>query len=331
MTTHAPNHNPKTSPDTFWVGIDVSKTELQLHSQAPSISLPAKLANDSAGLKSLLKHLAPHRQVHIVFEATGGYDKPLLDALQAHGIACSRLNPRQVRNFARAKGLLAKTDAIDASILADFGATFRPEVTPPVDPQLEEIIALVNYRRHLLDDLGREEMQNEHPKPKAVTALIKSRIKSLKAQIQRVEKLMAAAIKTNPLLKQAVAALIEVKGVGELTAISLLASMPELGTLNRNQVAALAGLAPFNCDSGTLRGKRAIYGGRHAVRQALYMSALVAAKHNEILSAAYREMVARGKAKKVALVAIMRRLLIHLNSIMSRVLREYNSPQSLTD
>lgn len=150
MTTHAPNHNPKASSDTLWVGIDVSKTELQLHSQSPSISLPAKLANDSAGLKSLLKHLAPHRQVHIVFEATGGYDKPLLDALQAHGIACSRLNPRQVRNFARAKGLLAKTDAIDASILADFGATFRPEVTPPVDAQLEEIIALVNYRRHLL-------------------------------------------------------------------------------------------------------------------------------------------------------------------------------------
>lgn len=330
MTTHAQQHNPKTTPDTFWVGIDVSKTELQLHSPSPSISLPAKLANDSAGLKSLVKHLAPHGQVHIVFEATGGYDKPLLDALQANCITCSRLNPRQVRNFARAKGLLAKTDAIDASILADFGATFRPQATPPVNSQLEEITALVNYRRHLLDELEREEMQNEHAKPKAVTALIKSRIRSLKAQIEKMEKLMAAAIKASPLLARAVAALVEVKGVGQLTAVSLLASMPELGTLNRHQVAALAGLAPFNRDSGTLRGKRAIYGGRHAARQALYMSALVAAKHNEILSEAYRGMIARGKAKKVALVAIMRRLLIHLNSIMSKVLHQEIPHESLT-
>lgn len=330
MTSHAPNHNPKTTQDTLWVGIDVSKTELQLHSPDPSISLPAKLPNDSAGLKSLLKHLAPHRQLHVVFEATGGYDKPLLDTLQAHGIACSRLNPRQVRNFARAKGLLAKTDAIDASILADFGATFRPPATAPVDPRLEEITALVNYRRHLLDDLGREEMQNEHPKPKAITALIKSRIRSLKAQIGKIEKLIAAVIKASPFLKRAVAALVEVKGVGQLTAVSLLASMPELGTLNRHQVAALAGLAPFNRDSGNLRGKRAIYGGRHAARQALYMSALTAAKHNEILSEAYRKMVERGKAKKVALVAIMRRLLIHLNSVMSKVLREETAPETLT-
>ena len=330
MTTHAPNHNSKTNPNTLWVGIDVSKSEFQLHSPDPSVSLPAKLANDSAGLKSLLKHLTPHRQVHVVFEATGGYDKALLESLQSHHIRCSRLNPRQVRNFARAKGLLAKTDAIDASILADFGATFSPAATPPVDPKLEEIIALVNYRRHLLDDLGREEMQNEHAKPIAITSLIKSRIRSLKAQIGKTEKLIAATIKASPLLKRAVAALVEVKGVGQLTAISLLASMPELGTLNRHQAAALAGLAPFNRDSGTLRGKRAIYGGRHAARQALYMSALTAAKHNEILSEAYRKMVERGKAKKVALVAIMRRLLILLNSIMTKVLREWNQTDALT-
>ena len=322
MTTHVQNNNLKTIPDTLWVGIDVSKTELQLASSGKSLRLPARLANDRVGLKNLVKHLAPHDHVHVVFEATGGYDKLLLDALQANGITCSRLNPRQVRNFARAKGLLAKTDAIDAAILADFGATFRPEATPRVDPKLEEITALVNYRRHLLDELGREEMQNEHAKPKAVMALIKSRIRSLKAQIQKVEKLISTAIQASPLLKRAVAALVEVKGVGQLTAISLLASMPELGTLNRNQVAALAGLAPFNCDSGTLRGKRAIYGGRHAARQALYMSALTAAKYNEILSESYRGMIGRGKAKKVALVAIMRKLLIHLNSIMSKVLQE---------
>ena len=173
-------------------------------------------------------------------------------------------------------------------------------------------------------------MQNEHSKPKAITALIKSRIRSLKAQIEKMEKLIAAAIKASPFLKRAVAALTGVKGVGQLTAASLLAAMPELGTLNRRQAAALAGLAPFNRDSGNLRGKRSIYGGRHAARKALYMSALVAAKHNEILSEVYRKMVERGKTKKVALVAIMRRLLIHLNSIMSKVLRQEKPHEILT-
>ena len=322
MTTHAPDHNPKTM---IWIGIDVSKTELQLHSSEPSLSLPAKLPNTPAGFKILLKHLASHDAVHVVFEATGGYDKPLLEWLHVHGIACSRLNPRQVRNFARAKGLLAKTDAIDAAILADYGATFGPGVTPRQDPRLEELTALVNYRGHLIDELGREEMQQEHAKPKAIAALIKSRIRSLKAQIVKLERLIAEAIAGSPLLKRAVAALMEVKGVGLLTAAALLASMPELGTLNRNQAAALAGLAPLNRDSGTLRGKRAIYGGRHAARQALYMSALTATRHNEILGAAYRKLLENGKPKKVALVAIMRKLLIHLNSIMNRILREENS------
>lgn len=330
MTTHAPQHNSKTTSDTVWVGIDVSKKELQLHSSAASLRLPAKLANDNAGIRSLVHRLASRSEVHIVFEATGGYDKPLLDALHRHGITCSRLNPRRVRDFARSKGLLAKTDAIDAAVLADFGAAYQPEPTSPVDPKLEEIHALVAYRRHLQDEMEREEMQNEHPKPGFITTLVKKRIRTLKSQIQSVEKQMAAIVRSSPFLKRAVAALVEVKGVAQLTALSLLASMPELGTLNREQAASLAGLAPFNRDSGAMRGKRSIQGGRRTIRQALYMAALTAAHRNEILSAAYRKMVERGKPKKVALTAIMRRLLIHLNSIMNKVLREEKPPEFLT-
>lgn len=333
MTSHAPNHNPKTvsaDSETLWVGIDVSKAELQLHSHDASLKLPAKLTNDPAGFKSLLKHLVPRDRIHIVFEATGGYDKPLLDWLHGQGIACSRLNPRRVRNFARSKGLLAKTDAIDAATLAEFAAVRKPEVTPARDPALEELMALVNYRRHLVAELEREEMQTEHAKPKSITALIKSRIRSLQAQIGKVEQLIAAVVRDNPLLKRAVKALVEVKGVGQLTAASLLASMPELGRLNRNQAAAMAGLAPFNNDSGAMRGKRTIQGGRPAVRKALYMAALTAARHNDVLSKTYQGMVAKGKPRKLALVAIMRKLLIHLNSIMSNVLLAKNPEESLT-
>lgn len=330
MTTHAPQHNPKTALDTVWVGIDVSKKELQLHSSAPSLRLPAKLANDAAGFRSLIQRLASHDEAHIVFEATGGYDKPLLNALHRHHITCSRLNPKRVRDFARCKGLLAKTDAIDAAVLADFGASHPPEPTAPVDPKIEEISALVTYRRHLQDELEREEMQNEHAKPPYIASLIKRRIRNLESQIEGVEKQMAAVVRSNPFLKRAVAALVEVKGVGQLTAMSLLAAMPELGTLNRKQAASLAGVAPFNKDSGNMRGKRFIQGGRPAARQALYMAALTAAYRNEILSPAYRQMIGRGKPKKVALVAIMRRLLIHLNSIMNKVLREEKASECLT-
>src|SRR5690606_5149681 len=148
------------------------------------------------------------------------------------------------------------------------------------------------------DELKREEMQNEHPKPPYIASLIRRRIRNLKSQIEGVEKQMAAVVRSSPFLKRAVAALVEVKGVGQQTAMSLLASMPELGTLNRKQAACLAGVAPFNKDSGNMRGKRSIQGGRPAARQALYMAALTAAHRNEILSPAYRQMVERGKPKK---------------------------------
>lgn len=315
------------APSTCWVGIDVSKAELQLHSHDSSLKLPAKLANDACGLRTLLKLLASSQDtVHVVFEASGGYDKPLLDHLHGNHVACSRLNPRQVRDYARFKGRLAKTDAIDAATLAELGATEQPAATPPPDPALEELMAQVNYRRHLLEELAREQMQEEHPKPRAIVAMIRSRIADLKKRIAKLDGLIDGTICASSFLKSAVAALVEVKGVGKLTAAALLASMPELGTLTRNQAAALAGLAPFNRDSGSIRGKRTIQGGRAAARQALYMSALVATRHNEHLAGFYQNLVAKGKPKKLALTAVMRKLLIHLNSIMRNLL-ERQAPE----
>jgi len=330
MTTHTSQSNLKTTPETTsapsWIGIDVSKSELQICSRDPSLKLPAKLPYHAAGIKLLISKLLPLSHPHIVFEATGSYDKPLLKALQSHGIHCSRINPRHARSFARAKGRLAKTDAIDASVLAEYGAVMQPEITPPADPRLEELNALITYRRHLLEELAREQMQLEHPKPSAITTIIKSRLRTLKAQIEKFNRLIASYVAAHPSLKRAVDALSAVKGVGPLTAAGLLAALPELGTLNRHQAAALAGLAPVNRDSGTLRGKRCIQGGRREVRHALYMSALVASRYNSVLSKAYQAMVSRGKVRKVALVAIMRRLLIHLNSIMANVLKETVTP-----
>lgn len=328
MTTSTPKLNVKSHPsDTVWVGIDVSKNELQLHFPVPPKGLPAKIPYDKTSLAKLARHLSGEARFHVVFEATGGYDKPLRQSLHAHGIRCTRANPRHVRNFARSKGLLAKTDRIDAAVLADFGAAIKPAVTPEPDPAREELAALIAYRAHLLDELGRERMQLEHPKPSAITTVIKSRIRTLQAQVERFEKLIATFIAERPALKRAVEALSSVKGIGALSAAGLLAAMPELGTINRGQVAALAGVAPFNRDSGTLKGRRTTYGGRVEVRRAIYMAALSASRHNEILSAAYRGMIARGKPKKVALIAIMRRLLIHLNSIMTKVLKNPAEPE----
>lgn len=328
MTTPTTKLNVKSHPaDTLWVGIDVSKNEIQLHFPVPPEGLPAKIPYDKSALARLARHLASDPRFHVVFEATGGYDKPLRQCLQAHGIRCTRANPRHVRNFARSKGLLAKTDRIDAAVLADFGAAIQPGPTPGPDPVREELAALIAYRAHLMDELGRERMQLEHPKPAAISAVIKSRIRTLQAQIQRFEKLITTFIVERPGLNRAVTALAGVKGIGPLSAAALLAAMPELGTLNRGQVAALAGVAPFNRDSGTLKGRRTTYGGRVEVRRAIYMAALVSSRHNEVLSVAYKGMIARGKPKKVALIAIMRRLLIHLNSIMAKVLKASTAPQ----
>ncbi len=324
MTTTIKNQNISAPP--CWIGVDVSKTELQIHAGRKSVKLPEQVVYGKAGLNTITRLLLKLERPHVVFEASGGYDLALLEKLQASGIACSRVNPRHVRNYAKAKGLLAKTDKIDAMLLADYGATMRPAITPEADPALANLAALIAYRRHLVEALSQERMQMEHPKPPCILVMIKSRIKALESQIQKLDESIASHVSGEPSLNRAVTALSAVKGVGSLSAAALLAAMPELGTINRNQAAALAGVAPFNRDSGSLRGTRRIHGGRPEVRQALYMAAVSASRHNEILRVAYQTMLNRGKPKKVALVALMRKLLICLNSIMAKILRESNAP-----
>ncbi len=310
---------------TTWIGIDVSKKELEIHSYDESLKLPSAFANSKTAIEKLISKLKKSDNPHLVFEATGGYEKLLLVMLQSEGIKASRINPSLARNFAKAKGLLAKTDAIDAQVLTDFGTHFQPRVTDPLDPVLEEISALVKYRRHLGDELHRERMHLEHLQPKSIEKLVADRMKTLQKQIEKVTELMLALKQKSPQLDEVVKRIIATRGMGENSALSLLAAMPELGKITHKQAASLAGLAPFNRDSGKMRGQRTIYGGRKEIRQALYMAALVGTRFNPILKEFYQRLLAKGKPKKLALIAVMRKLLSHLNSLMKSYLREFKT------
>lgn len=311
----------KEPPTTLWIGIDISKKELEIHTYESSLKLSKVIANSQSEIKKLITKLKKASNPHLVFEATGGYEKLLLSLLQKAEIKASRITPSLARNYAKAKGLLAKTDAIDAQILTDFGIQFNPRETPPLDPILEEIQSLVKYRRHLNEQLHRERQQLEHPQPKSVETIVKARMKTLKNQIEKITKHMIDLKKKSPTLDEATALLASTKGVGDNSALSLLVAMPELGKLTRQEAASLAGLAPFNRDSGKFRGQRRIYGGRKDIRQAIYMAALVASRYNDVLRAFYQRLLAKGKPKKLALIAVMRKLLIHLNTLMKNYLR----------
>ena len=305
-----------------YIGIDVAKKELEIHSYDQSLDLGTVIPNTKSGIANLIRKISSSSTVHLVFESSGGYEKLLLLMLQSEGIKASRVNATHVRNFAKAKGLLAKTDTIDARVLTDFGITLSPHSTLPLDPILEEINALVKYRRKLNDESHRERMLLEQLLPSSVKKMITKRRKALAKNIAEVTAMMTKLKDQSPSLNNAVALLTRTKGVGENTALSLLVAMPELGKLTHKQAASLAGLAPFNRDSGTMRGKRQIYGGRSEIRKALYMAALVATRFNPILKGFYENLLAKGKPKKVALIAVMRKLLSHLNALMKRHLQQ---------
>jgi transposase len=269
-------------------------------------------------LVKILKKAA--RPFHIICEATGPYHKALVGALHGEGILVSVINPRQIRDFARASGTLAKTDKIDARILADFGAKMQPSPTPPPDPVNEELAVLAARRHDLVEARSNEAKrlsQTEHP---FCVASIKAHIEHLNEQITRCEQEIDELLAGSERLQKQVKHLSEVKGVGRLSATLLLAAAPELGTLSKNQITALAGLAPVCRDSGKYRGKRTIYGGRLTMRTALYMAAVSASRFNPVLSAFYKKLIDCGKPFKVAITAVMRKLLIALNSIAKRAL-----------
>ena len=297
--------------EIVYVGIDVAKAHLDVAWEKQFHRLP----NDVAGTKQLLCLLkAIAGQVQVIWEASGGYERSVMQTLQRGGIKASVVQASRVRQFARAIGILAKTDCIDAAVLCAFGKAMQPQVTAPSNPQQERLREMESHRRHLSRLLVAEQNRRAQLTDPTVLALTERLVGQIQKQIERIDLLIKELIEGSPGLSSKAQKLMALTGVGPRTAALLLAQMPELGQLNRREAAALAGLAPFNHDSGKLRGRRTIFGGRRAVRTGLYMAALVATRHNPILAAFYRRLRAAGKPPKLALSATMRKLLLALNT-----------------
>ena len=299
-----------------YAGVDISKEALDVSLTGQS---PCHYANNSVGIAQLdeaLKKLPELPQV--ICEPSGGYERGLLEVLWAAGIAVSLVNAARIRSFARAQGLLAKTDEIDASVLREFGELLRPEALEAPSPQRQRLAALVQRWEQLVMLLTMEEQRLDQTHDAVIRKMSTSLVKEMKRQIVQIEKLIETEIDDDTTLKGQSARLQQVKGIGKVTASTLLAELPELGTLSRNEAGALAGVAPYNRDSGQHRGRRSIRGGRVKVRRVLYMAAVVAARYNPILKAFYQRLVAAGKPKKVALTAVMRKLVVLLNYLLKK-------------
>lgn len=301
--THAP----------VFVGIDVSKAQLEvaLRPSTDRWTVP----HDDAGIPALVARLRAVSPTLIVLEATGGLEVALTGALVAAGLPVVVINPRQARDFAKATGQLAKTDAIDAAMLAQFAEVIRPPVRPLPDAQTQALAALIARRRQLIE-MRTAESNRLGSAAKRVRPGIVAHLRWLDTQVARVDKALTQAIRQSPIWRARDELLQSTPGVGPVVTTTLLAELPELGTLNRQQIAALVGVAPLNRDTGLMRGKRTVWGGRASVRAALYMSALVAVRHNPVIHAFYHRLRAAGKAPKVALTACMRKLLTILNAMV---------------
>jgi transposase len=291
----------------------VSKAFLDV--SAPARNLTLRVANDESGIAELLARLQTLSPARIVLEATGGLEVAVASALSVAGLPVAVVNPRRVRAFAQASGQQAKTDRLDALTLARFAEVIRPPVRPLPAPQAQELGALLARRRQLVEMLTMER-NRRHSAPVCLHARLDKHIAYLQDELAQADDDLHTHLKSSPVWQAADEVLQSVPGVGQTVAFTLLAELPELGQLTRQQIAALAGLAPFNADSGQKRGQRVIYGGRAGVRAALYMAALVAARHNPVIRAFYERLCAAGKVKKVALVACMRKLLTILNAML---------------
>lgn len=296
-----------------FVGIDISKTHLDVFDGA--VGRPERIANEP---EAIAERVAGWREgeIFVAFEATGRYDAALAEGLGAAEIAYARLNPAKVRAFARATGRLAKTDAIDARLLAAMAQTLRPGRHERRSLARERLAALVLRRDQLVDDRARERNRREALRDPVTTADVDAHIGFLDKSVAAIEAAIAKLLGEETRLAEAAALLRSVPGVGPVTVSVLLAAMPELGRASPKAVAALAGLAPINRDSGAFRGKRAIGGGRRRVRRALYMAAVAAIKTKQRFAKTYKTMIENGKPPKVALVAVARKLLTVANAVL---------------
>lgn len=295
------------------VGIDVSKATLDVGVHETGETW--WVGNNRPGIRSLVARLRQMEPQLLLLEASGGYEQRLLDALAAAGLPAALVNPRQLRDFARAAGVLAKTDKIDALILARFAATMRPQLRRLSDARERELSALQARRRQLVEMLTAEKNRLEKAS-RGVAKEIRGHIRHLERRLEALDKAIQEQIRCDPELQSKEQLLRSVPGIGPVLASTLLGNLPELGRLNRRQIAALVGVAPLNRDSGTMRGRRSVWGGRSHVRATLYMNALAASRFNPVIRAFYQRLCAAGKPQKVALVACMRKLLTILNSIL---------------
>ena len=306
--------------DRVSVGMDVSKGSVVIAVDPTGERWTSETT--PAAIDALVVRLRALGPAIVVVEATGGYERALVAACATAGLPVAVINPRQVRAFAQALGRTAKTDAIDAAVLATFGARVQPEARAIPDAATQALAALVGRRRQLIEMIGMERRRLEQAPPTGrITRDLRNHIRWLERRVDDVDDEIGTAIQASPVWRVHDDLLRSVPGIGPTTARTLLAELPELGRLDRRAIAALVGVAPFNCDSGEHRGQRHIWGGRAAVRATMYMAALAATRHNPVLRAFYRRLIAAGKPAKVALVATMRKLLTILNIMMKHQAR----------
>ncbi len=304
----------------LFIGIDVSKDRLDVSARPTGEAW--QVPHDPGGISSLterLRELAPHL---VVLEATGGMELALTGELAAAGLPVAVVNPRHVRDFARAGGQLAKTDSLDAQVLAHFAEAMRPQPRELPDAGAQELRALVSRRRQLVEMSTAEKNRMRIAAPR-VRPKVQEHIRWLEDSVKELDKDLADLIRSSPMWRTKETILRSTTGVGPILTMTLLSGLPELGSLNGKEVAALVGVAPFNRDSGALRGKRKVWGGRGQVRAVLYMATLSATRYNPVLRDFYQRLLAAGKPNKVALTACMRKLLTILNA-MVRDSRHWN-------
>ena len=295
------------------VGIDVAKAQVDVAVRPTDDSW--EVPYDQKGIRKLVAQMKALEPAMVLLEASGGLELSLVAALAAAALPVVVVNPRQVRDFARATGKLAKTDSLDAAVLAHFAEAVRPPVRPLRDAETQALNSLAGRRRQVMTMLV-----SEKNRLSAATVAVRPRIEAhiawLEQELDDLDEGLRQTLRQSPVWREKDDLLRTVPGVGEQVSFTLLAYLPELGTLDRRQIAALVGVAPFNRDSGTLRGKRTVWGGRARVRATLYMGALVASRYNPVIRDFYQRLLAAGKPKKLALTACMRKLLVILNSML---------------
>jgi transposase len=304
-----------TASDIF-VGIDISKSRLDVAIIPGDQTFTCP--NNEVGIQQLVRRLQKFNPKIILLEATGGYEFLIVAALREAELPACFINPKLVRNFARGAGIAAKTDRLDAKVLALFANRMRPQPRPLPEASQQELKHLMTRRRQLMDMIQMEKNRLDPTPSPRIAQSIQQTIKSLEGQLAALNREIDDFFRQHPRWLELAKTLTSVLGIGHLSALMLIAFLPELGRLNRKEIAALVGVAPFNRDSGQWRGQRHIEGGRSRLRQALYMATLVATRCNPVIQAYYQHLVSIGKAKKVAIIACMRKLLTILNAMVRK-------------